>query len=49
MFLDLEWYWWFVIVLVLIISVTFKVKFMKWWSKQGKDKKGAFGKWEDGE
>ena len=34
MFLGLAWYWWLVIVAVLVISIPFKVKFMKWWSKR---------------
>ena len=34
MFLGLQWYWRLVTVAVLIISIPFKVKFMKWWSKR---------------
>ena len=50
MFLGLEWYWWIVIAAVLILSVPFKVKFMKWWSKrQQEQKKGQHGKWGDDE
>lgn len=50
MFLGLEWYWWLVIAAVLILSVPFKVKFMKWWSKRGQSKKkGTSGKWGDEE
>ena len=49
MFLGLEWYWWLVIVVVLIISIPFKVKFMKWWSKRQQEKKGQHGKWGDDE
>ena len=47
MFLGLAWYWWLVIVVVLIISIPFKVKLMKWWSKrqqeQNKDRRGKWG------
>ena len=50
MFLGLQWYWWLVIVAVLIISIPFKVKFMKWWSRrQQEQKKGQRGKWGDDE
>ena len=49
MFLGLAWYWWLVIVAVLIISIPFKVKFMKWWSKCHQEKKGQRGKWGDDE
>ena len=35
MFLGMEWYWWLLIVVALVICIPFKVKFMKWWSKQG--------------
>ena len=33
------------IVVVLIVSIPFKVKFMKWWSKrqQGKNQRGKWG------
>ena len=50
MFLGLEWYWWLLIVAVLILSIPFKVKFMKWWSRreQGR-KKEQRGKWGDEE
>ncbi len=50
MFLGLEWYWWLVILAVFIISVPFKVKFMKWWSRheQGR-KREQHGKWGDEE
>ena len=34
---------------VLIISIPFKVKFMKWWSKRQREKKGPRGKWGDDE
>ena len=45
MLLGLEWYWWIVIVAVLVVSIPFKVKFMKWWSKrqQGKNQRGKWG------
>ena len=49
MFLGLAWYWWLVIVAALIISILFKVKFMKWWSKHQREKKGQRGKWGDDE
>ena len=56
MFLGLEWYWWLVILAVLIISIPFKVKFMKWWSRRDKKaasqfsaKKEQHGKWGDDE
>ena len=45
MFLGLQWYWWLVIATALIISLPFKLKFMKWWTKrqQGKDQRGKWG------
>ena len=45
MFLELQWYWWLVIVAVLIISIPFKIKFMKWWTKrqQGRSQRGKWG------
>lgn len=45
MFLGLQWYWWLVIGAVLVISIPFKIKFMKWWTKrqQGKDQHGKWG------
>ena len=45
MFLGLAWCWWLVIAAVIVISIPFKVKFMKWWSKrrQGKDRRGKWG------
>ena len=57
MFLGLEWYWWLVMVAILIISIPFKVKFLKWWSKLEWEKngtppsakKGTSGKWGDEE
>ena len=46
MFLGLQWYWWLVIGAVLVISIPFKIKFMKWWSKrQQEKKKNRRGKW----
>ncbi len=50
MLLGLEWYWWLVIMAVLLISIPFKVKFMKWWSKRKQDQnKSWLGKWGDEE
>ncbi len=49
MFLGFEWYWWLVIVAVLIVSIPFKVKFMKWWSRRQQEKKNQRGKWGDDE
>lgn len=50
MFLGLEWYWWIMILAMLVISVPFKVKFMKWWSKREQErKKDTHGKWGDDE
>jgi hypothetical protein len=45
MFLGLAWYWWLVIGLVVVVSIPFKIKFMKWWTKrqQGKDQHGKWG------
>ncbi|WP_440895436.1 hypothetical protein ACS127_12830 [Amphibacillus sp. Q70] len=40
----MEWYGWLAIILLFIIALPFKVKFMKWWSKQNqKQKKGKWG------
>ena len=48
--LGLQWYWWLVIVAVLVISIPFKIKFMKWWSKRQQEQKGSQrGKWGDEE
>jgi len=50
MFLGLAWCWWLVLAAALMISIPFKVKFMKWWSKRRQEqKKGLHGKWGDGE
>ncbi len=50
MLLGLEWYWWIVIVALLIVSIPFKVKFMKWWSRRRQEqKKGQREKWGDDE
>ena len=49
MFFGLAWYWWLVIAAVLVISIPFKVKFMKWWSKRQQEKNGQRGKWGDDE
>ena len=45
MFLGLQWYWWLVIGAVLVISIPFKLRFMKWWTKrqQGKGQRGRWG------
>ncbi len=49
-FLGLEWYWWLVIAAALAISVPFKIRFMKWWSKREQEKKKEqHGKWGDDE
>ncbi len=46
MFSGLKWYWWLVIGAALIVSVSFKVKFIKWWSRREQDKeKGQGWKW----
>ena len=45
MLLGLEWYWWIVIVAVLVVSIPFKVKFMKWWSKRQQEQRNQCGKW----
>lgn len=50
MFLGLSWYWWLVIVAALIVSLPFKLRFMKWWSRRRQEqKKNQSGKWGDGE
>lgn len=50
MFLDMEWYWWLIIIVVVGISIPFKVKFMKWWSKrQQEQKNNRKDKWGDEE
>ena len=41
MFLGLEWYWWLIIIVVVAISIPFKVKFMKWWSKRQQEQKNT--------
>ena len=46
MFFGLQWYWWLMIGLVLVVSIPFKVKFMKWWSKR---QQNQWGKWGDDE
>lgn len=48
MFLGLEWYWWLVIAAVVVVSIPLKVKFMKWWSRRGREKK-RYGKWGEDE
>ncbi len=48
--LGLEWYWWLLIAVILVISVPFKIKFMKWWSKRQQEQKDSrLGKWGDDE
>lgn len=50
MFLGMEWYWWLIIIVVVGISIPFKVKFMKWWSKrQQEQKNNRKDKWGDEE
>lgn len=48
MFLGLQWYWWLVIAAVIVVSIPFKVRFMKWWSKR-RQEKSKRGKWGDEE
>lgn len=46
MFLGLEWYWWIAVAALLALSIPFKVKFAKWWSRRQKEKKKEqYGKW----
>ena len=50
MFLGLAWYWWLVIAAVLIISIPFKIRFMKWWSRHRQEQKEEQGgMWGDDE
>lgn len=50
MFLETPWYLWLIIVALLIISIFFKIKFMKWWSKRRQEQKDSKrGKWGDEE
>ncbi len=50
MFLGLQWYWWLVIGAALAISIPFKVKLMKWWSKRQQEQTASQrGKWGDDE
>ena len=50
MFMDLEGYWWILLLVLLAVSIPFKVKFMKWWSRrQQEKKKEQYGKWGDDE
>lgn len=45
-----EWYWWLVIAAALAISVPFKMKFLKWWSRREQEKKKTQrGKWGEDE
>lgn len=39
MFLGLEWYWWLIIIAAGAASVPFKIRFMKWRDKRGKEKR----------
>ncbi len=48
MFFGLAWYWWLAIVAVLVISIPFKIKFMKGWTKR-QQRKDQRGKWGDDE
>ena len=48
MFFGLEWYWWLWIAAVLAVSIPFKMKFVKWWSRREQEKK-QHGKWGDDE
>ena len=49
MFLGLQWYWWLAIAAALAISIPFKVRFMRWWSRrrQGKNWQGRWGDGDD--
>lgn len=48
MLLGIEWYWWLVIVVVL--SIPFKIKFVKWFSKRQQEQKDSHkDKWSDDE
>lgn len=48
MLLRIEWYWWLVIVVVL--SIPFKIKFVKWFSKRQQEQKDNHkDKWSDDE
>ncbi len=38
----MEWYWWFFIA-VIIVSIPFKIKFMKWYSKRQKENSSKNG------
>ncbi len=50
MFLGFAWYWWLVIVAVMILSIPFKIRFMKWWSRRRQEqKKDQRRKWGDDE
>ncbi len=45
MFLGLQWYWWLLIAAVLLISIPFKIKFLRWWTKrqQNRDPRRKWG------
>ena len=48
MFLDLAWYWWLLIIALVALSIPFKIRFMKWWSKRSEEqKKNQRDKWGD--
>ena len=49
MFLEVEWYWWLIIAVIPVISIPFKIKFMKWWSRRQERKDRQCGKWGDDE
>lgn len=50
MLLGIEWYWWLMIVIVIALSIPFKIKFMKWWSKHQQEQKNNHkDKWGDEE
>lgn len=50
MFLGLAWYWWLILIVAFIVSLPLKVKFMKWWSRQQKEKQRTQkNKWGDEE
>ncbi len=48
MFLGVEWYWWLAIAAALAVSVPFKMKWIKGWSKRRQaQRKNQRGKWGD--
>lgn len=49
MFLGIQWYWWLMIAAA-AISIPFKIRFMKWWTKRQKEQRDSRrGKWGDDE